>query len=152
MNDCPRQNPAYRPAPTEFRRVLRRPDRVEGYPCPEFAGPAGCLQSGTRLIGTAPVGLLPKRLSIFIPENRPGRNPSIICKTDKDSPPPCPAAGQPVIQLGNNAGGFLFSPARRTGGDLLTVEAPSGQVARGLLAWMANRGFPVHGCTVKPAP
>ena len=44
---------------------------------PFLSGPAGYPQSGTRLIGTDPVGLLPNRHSIFIPENRPGRNPSI---------------------------------------------------------------------------
>jgi hypothetical protein len=44
---------------------------------PFLSGPAGYPQSGTRLIGTGLDGLLSVQPSIFIPENRPGRNPSL---------------------------------------------------------------------------
>ena len=45
--------------------------------CPFFSGPSGFPQSGTSLIGTGLVGLLSNQPSIFIPENRPGLNPSL---------------------------------------------------------------------------
>jgi hypothetical protein len=44
---------------------------------PFLSGPVGYPQSGTRLIRTGLDGLLSVQPSIFIPENRPGRNPSI---------------------------------------------------------------------------
>ena len=41
------------------------------------SGPAGYPRSGTRLIGTVPVvHRVPSALD-FLPENRPGRNPSL---------------------------------------------------------------------------
>jgi hypothetical protein len=55
------------------------PDFIRNYP-----------RKGTSLIVTAPVGLLPNRLSIFIPENRPGLNPSLGTEMGKKiSTHPC---------------------------------------------------------------
>ena len=45
---------------------------------PFLAGPAGSPRSGTRLIGTGPKGHpVPAGPRFSIPENRPGRNPSL---------------------------------------------------------------------------
>jgi len=63
------------PRSFNFTHTLHTDQVINFQPC--FSGPAGFPQSGTRLIVTGLDGLLSVQPSIFILENRPGRNPSL---------------------------------------------------------------------------
>ena len=149
MNDCPRQNPAYRPAPTfiahkSLVRDFPRAHQTGWYLLP-LSSPAlrATLNqepafSGPRRLGSCPIGSRFSSLKIA-----PGGTLHSADKWgNKYHPARCAA----------NVSMWQPHRTRQVAFCSVNFEAPSRQAARGRLARMANRGHPVSGMYCMAGP